>query len=235
MFGEISPRYDFLNHLLSGGTDYYWRWRTVRTVSPNGNDPILDVCSGTGDLAIAYWRKGKGKISVIGSDFTHEMLELANEKTSKIANRSSASKDSGKISFLEADTQQLPFSNNKFQIVSVAFGLRNVSNTETGLREMVRVCRPGGTVAVLEFSMPRNRMLRGFYRWYFKHVLPRIGQWFARNRDSAYSYLPASVSEFPQGEELAEIMRRCGLKPVNWKPLSFGIATLYWGEKPQSV
>jgi len=186
------------------------------------------------DLALAYWKKGKGEIPVIGTDFTHEMLELANEKTSQLINSSPTSKDSGKISFLEADTQQLPFANDKFQIVSVAFGLRNVTDTETGLREMVRVCKPGGTVTVLEFSMPRNRILRGFYRWYFKYVLPRIGQWFARNRDSAYSYLPASVTEFPQDEELAEIMRRCGLEPVNWKPLSFGIATLYWGEKPQS-
>ncbi|MCH7989934.1 MAG: bifunctional demethylmenaquinone methyltransferase/2-methoxy-6-polyprenyl-1,4-benzoquinol methylase UbiE [Planctomycetes bacterium] len=235
MFGEISGQYDFLNHLLSGGTDYYWRWRTVRTVSPNGNDPILDVCCGTGDLAIAYWKKGNRRTQVVGTDFTHEMLKLANKKTSKFAITSSAEQADQAISFLEADTQQLPFADDRFQIVSVGFGLRNVTDTERGLREMVRVCRPGGFVVVLEFSMPGNRILRGLYRWYFKHILPRIGQLFARNRESAYNYLPQSVSEFPQDEELAEIMRHCGLEPVRWKPLTFGIATLYWGEKPGSA
>ena len=235
MFGEIAPRYDFLNHLLSGGTDFYWRWRTVRNVSPNGNDPILDVCCGTGDLAIAYWKKGNRCIPVVGTDFTHEMLTLANQKTSKFASTSSAENINQPISFLEADTQQLPFADDRFQIVSVGFGLRNVTDTERGLREMIRVCRPGGFVVVLEFSMPGNRILCGLYRWYFKHILPKIGQLFARNRESAYNYLPQSVSEFPQDEKLAEIMRRCGLELVRWKPLTFGIATLYWGEKPETI
>ena len=235
MFGEISGRYDFLNHLLSGGTDFYWRWRTVRAVPLNGNDPILDVCCGTGDLAIAYWKKGGRRIPVVGTDFTHEMLELANKKTAKYATASTVEKTDRTISFLEADTQQLPFTNDRFQIVSVGFGLRNVTDTERGLREMVRVCKPGGFVVVLEFSMPGNRILRGMYRWYFKHILPRIGQLFARNRESAYNYLPQSVSEFPQDEKLAEIMRHCGLKPVRWKSLTFGVATLYWGEKPAAL
>jgi demethylmenaquinone methyltransferase/2-methoxy-6-polyprenyl-1,4-benzoquinol methylase len=235
MFGEISGRYDFLNHLLSGGTDFYWRFRTVRAVSLIGNDPILDVCCGTGDLAIAYWKKGNRCIPVVGTDFTHEMLELANKKTSKFATSSSTAIVDQTLSFLEADTQQLPFADDRFQIVSVGFGLRNVTDTERGLREMVRVCKPGGFVVVLEFSMPGNRILRGMYRWYFKHILPRIGQLFARNRESAYNYLPQSVSEFPQGETLAEIMRHCGLKPIRWKPLTFGVATLYWGEKPDTL
>jgi demethylmenaquinone methyltransferase/2-methoxy-6-polyprenyl-1,4-benzoquinol methylase len=233
MFGEISPRYDFLNHVLSGGTDFYWRWRTVRTVLPNGNDPILDVCCGTGDLAIAYWKKGNRRTQVVGTDFTHEMLELANKKTSNFVTTSSAEQADQAITFLEADTQQLPFADDRFQIVSVGFGLRNVTDTEQGLREMVRVCRPGGFVVVLEFSMPGNRILRGLYRWYFKHILPRIGQLLARNRESAYNYLPQSVSEFSQGEKLAEIMRHCGLESVRWKSLTFGVATLYWGVKPE--
>ncbi len=134
--------------------------------------------------------------------------------------------------FLEADTQQLPFDDDCFQIVSVAFGLRNVTDTERGLREMTRVCRPGGQVVVLEFSLPGNRVLRAIYRWYFRHVLPRIGQLLARNRQSAYNYLPESVSEFPYGDALADKMRTCGMEDVTWTPLTFGVATLYRGRKP---
>lgn len=223
MFGEIASRYDFLNHLLSGGTDFYWRWRTVRRVPPEGDAPILDVCTGTGDLALAYAKAGRGRVSVVGTDFTHEMLRLASAKLSA---------GDPTVAYLEADTQQLPFADNMFQIVSVAFGLRNVTNTERGLREMVRVCRPGGRVAVLEFSLPGNRLLRSVYQAYFRHVLPRIGQVLARNRQSAYNYLPASVSEFPYGEALASVMRRCGLEAVEWTPLTFGVATLYCGRKP---
>ena len=143
MFGEIASRYDFLNHLLSGGTDFYWRWRTVRRVPPAGDAPILDVCTGTGDLARAYAKAGRGRVPVIGTDFTHEMLRLANSKVPA---------DGPPITYVEADTQQLPFANDTFQIVSVAFGLRNVTNTELGLREMVRVCRPGGRIAVLAWT-----------------------------------------------------------------------------------
>lgn len=223
MFGEIAARYDFLNHLLSGGTDFYWRWRTVRRVPPDGDAPILDVCTGTGDLALAYAKAGRGCIPVVGTDFTHEMLRLASAKRPPADAR---------VAYLEADTQQLPFADNTFQIVSVAFGLRNVTDTERGLREMVRVCRPGGRVAILEFSLPRNRLLRGVYQSYFRHVLPRIGQLLARNRQSAYNYLPASVSEFPYGEALADLLRHCGLEAVEWTPLTFGVATLYCGRKP---
>ncbi|MCA9067594.1 MAG: bifunctional demethylmenaquinone methyltransferase/2-methoxy-6-polyprenyl-1,4-benzoquinol methylase UbiE [Planctomycetaceae bacterium] len=226
MFGEISPRYDFLNHFLSGGTDYYWRWRAVRAVPP-GEGPILDVCTGTGDLAIAYWKKRRGRVRVVGSDFTHEMLRIAREKALKSNNGEAAS-----LSFIEADTQKLPFPDDEFQIVSVAFGLRNVTHTEKGLQEMVRVCKPGGKVLVLEFSMPRNRLIGGFYRWYFRNILPRIGQLLARNRQSAYNYLPQSVSEFPHGQALADLMESAGLEQVTFKPLTFGIASMYWGTKP---
>ncbi len=227
MFGEIAPRYDFLNHFLSGGTDYYWRWHAVRRAKPTGEAPVLDVCTGTGDLAIAYWKKARGRVPVVGSDFTHEMLELARAKLPKHANRN----DHAALTFLEADTQQLPFADETFQIVSVAFGLRNVTDTQRGLREMIRVCRPAGRVVVLEFSLPGNRLLRAVYQWYFRAVLPRIGQLLARNRQSAYNYLPQSVNEFPHGEELAQIMRECGLATVTCTPLTFGIATLYIGEK----
>jgi demethylmenaquinone methyltransferase/2-methoxy-6-polyprenyl-1,4-benzoquinol methylase len=229
MFGEISGRYDFLNHLLSGGTDYYWRWRTVRACPPRGDAPILDVCTGTGDLALAYWKAGREQIPVFGTDFTPQMLDLARAKFAKVS-RSSAASSAGVV-FQEADTQSLPFEDDRFQIVSVAFGLRNVSDTRLGIQEMMRVCQPGGRVVILEFSLPGNRLLRGLYLWYFRNVLPRIGQLLARNRQSAYNYLPASVSEFPYGQSLADLLTDCGLQEVTWTPLTFGIATMYIGKK----
>ncbi|WP_437185444.1 bifunctional demethylmenaquinone methyltransferase/2-methoxy-6-polyprenyl-1,4-benzoquinol methylase UbiE [Planctomicrobium sp. SH668] len=228
MFGEISKRYDLMNHLLSGGVDIYWRKYTVKNVAPQGDAPILDVCTGTGDLAIAYWNAGKRAIPVYGTDFTPEMLEIAKEKFSKLRSAESAS-----IEFSEADTQQLPFPSDHFQIVSVAFGLRNVSDTKNGLNEMIRVCKPGGRVAVLEFSQPTIPGLAGLYRWYFKNVLPRIGQLFARNQEDAYNYLPASVSEFPCGKDLVSIMNSCGLQNTTYTALTFGIAGLYVGTKPE--
>lgn len=231
MFGEISGRYDLMNHVLSGGVDYYWRWQTIRRVSPQGDAPILDVCTGTGDLALAYWKAGKGKIPVMATDFTPEMLRLAEGKRDRLVGKQVPA-DSQPLTFIEADTQHLPFEDNRFQIVSVAFGLRNVTDTERGIREMMRVCQPGGRVAILEFSMPTNPLFNVFYRNYFKYVLPRIGQLFARNKQSAYEYLPASVSEFPYGKALADKLTGCGLINVKWTPLTFGIATLYIGHKP---
>lgn len=231
MFGEISGRYDLMNHVLSGGVDYYWRWRTIRACAPQGIAPILDVCTGTGDLALAYWKAGHGKIPVMATDFTPEMLRLAEGKRDRQWGKQIA-EGAAPLDFQEADTQELPFESDRFQIVSVAFGLRNVTDTERGLREMVRVCQPGGRVAVLEFSMPTNPLFGMFYRNYFRYVLPRIGQLFAKNKQSAYEYLPASVSEFPYGRALAEKMGSCGLTKVKWTPLTFGIATLYIGQKP---
>jgi demethylmenaquinone methyltransferase / 2-methoxy-6-polyprenyl-1,4-benzoquinol methylase len=135
------------------------------------------------------------------------------------------------LTFIEADTQTLPFEDNRFQIVSVAFGLRNVSDTERGVREMTRVCQPGGRVCILEFSMPTNSLFRAVYRWYFRNILPRIGQFFARNRQAAYNYLPESVSEFPYGQALADKLTAWGLENVTHTPFTFGIATLYLGTK----
>src|SRR5580658_5587678 len=232
MFGEISPRYDFLNHFLSGGTDYYWRRRTVRLAAPAGDRPILDVCTGTGDLAVAYWKRAGGRVRVVGSDFTHQMLTLARHKTAAL--RGSSNNGEPAIEFVEADAQRLPFDDGLFQIVSVAFGLRNVTDTLAGLREMARVCAPGGRVVVLEFSMPQNPLIGGLYRWYFRNILPRIGQLVSGNRQAAYEYLPQSVSEFPCGERLAAMMKSCGLERVTWTPLTFGIATLYVGTKSES-
>ena len=222
MFGEIAPNYDRMNHLLSMNVDRYWRWRTVRKLAPNRKDPILDTCTGTGDLAFAFHKFTDGQVPVIGSDFCFEMLEVGRKK----------SIHSGRdVTFVEADTQQLPFQTDQFQIVSAAFGLRNVADTDLGLREMTRVCKPGGKVAILEFSTPRRQPIKGLYGWYFKNVLPRIGQQLAKNNSSAYNYLPESVGEFPCYEALADKMRNAGMSEVKFFPLTFGIATLYVGVK----
>ena len=231
MFGEIAPRYDLLNRMLSGGTDVYWRWRTVRIVAPETDGPILDVCTGTADLALAYWKRSGKRLPVVGTDFTHEMLIRAGEKSHKSGASNGSSERTGGLSLLEADTQQLPFGDDQFQIVCVAFGLRNVTDTQRGLREMIRVCRPGGRVAVLEFSEPTGPLFRRIYHAYFKHVLPRVGQLVARNQEDAYNYLPTSVSEFPNGQALADLMQQCGLSDVRFQPLTGGIATLYYGVK----
>jgi demethylmenaquinone methyltransferase/2-methoxy-6-polyprenyl-1,4-benzoquinol methylase len=223
MFGEIAGRYDLLNHLLSLNVDRYWRWRTVRDVAPAGDAPILDLCTGTGDLALAYARSAGGA-PIVGADFCHPMLRIGLEKQRRAGLH-------GRITFVEADAERLPFPDGRFQIVCVAFGLRNVSRTEQGLAEMARVCRPGGKVAVLEFSTPQHQPWKGLYGWYFRRVLPRIGQFLASNRLDAYNYLPASVGEFPSGEALAELMRASGLGDVRVRPLSLGIATLYVGTK----
>ena len=223
MFGEIAGRYDFLNHFLSMGVDRSWRRRTVRLVPP-GEGPVLDVCTGTGDLALAYWRASGSEIDVVGADFSRPMLEVGRGKLQRAGARDT-------VSLVEADAENLPLADDTFTVVCVAFGLRNVSDTDRGLREMARVCRAGGKVAVLEFSMPTAWPLKSVYGWYFRRVLPRIGQLLARNRQAAYNYLPASVGQFPQNEALAERMRAAGLGRVDYYPFSFGIATLYVGVK----
>lgn len=224
MFGAIAPSYDLLNHLLSLNIDKYWRWRTTRLVPPIGSAPILDLCTGTGDLALAYDRAAQGQTPILGADFCHEMLVLAGAKSRK--NRASQ-----RIRFLEADAQHLPFPDNYFQISAVAFGLRNVTDTDRGLAEMARVTQPGGRVAILEFSRPRGWVFGRLYQFYFRRVLPFVGQAISRSRDNAYRYLPASVIDFPDGEALAERLRKHGLTEVRWHPLTFGIATLYIGIK----
>ncbi len=225
MFGAIAPQYDRMNHLLSMNVDRYWRWRTVRAGAPDGTDPILDICTGTGDLAFAFVKRVNGKTTVVAADFCREMLEIGQAKSERAG-------QARRVTFVEADAQQLPFASNTFQIVAVAFGLRNVADTNRGLREMARVCRPQGRVAVLEFSMPRRQPMKAFYGWYFRNVLPRIGQWLTRNEHEAYSYLPDSVSEFPEGPALVSRMEEVGLCDVRFHPLTMGIATLYVGVKP---
>lgn len=221
MFAGVARRYDLLNHLLSLNIDRYWRRKTVRTVPPAGPWPILDLCTGTGDLALGY-AKVAGGAQVIAADFCPEMLERAAEKNRR--------RHAG-LKLVVADAQRLPFPSNRFQIVSIAFGLRNVADYSLALGEMVRVCRPGGSVAILEFSRPRQAVLRWLYLAYFNHLLPRIGR-AVSDDDTAYSYLPASVLAFPDGPELAARMEAAGLEKVRFMPMTAGIATLYVGQKP---
>ena len=222
MFAEIARRYDLLNRLLSLSLDRRWRRRTVGLVPPLGGGPVLDVCTGTADLALAYCRAHRGRVGVVGADFCRPMLAIGREKSRR-------AKADRHLTLVEADAQRLPFPDEAFEIVSVAFGLRNVGDTDRGLREMVRVCRPGGRVAVLEFSLPQAWPLSTLYGWYFRRVLPVIGQALARNRQAAYNYLPQSVDEFPQREDLVGRMQSAGLSDVRFHLLTFGVAILYVG------
>jgi demethylmenaquinone methyltransferase/2-methoxy-6-polyprenyl-1,4-benzoquinol methylase len=220
MFGNIAPRYDLLNHLLSCNIDRYWRWQTTRLAPPSGTGPILDVCTGTGDLALAYDKAARGAVPIVGTDFCLPMLLPARDKIRR-------RRATERIRFLEADTQKLPFPDDIFQLTTVAFGLRNVTDTDRGIAEMVRVTQPGGRVAILEFSQPRHWLFGRCYRFYFRYLLPAIGQFVSRSKDNAYRYLPASVMEFPDGEALADRLRGHGWTAVRGYALTFGIATLY--------
>ncbi len=225
MFASIAPRYDLLNHLLSLNVDRLWRAYTVRTVRPAPGEPILDCCTGTADLALAYAKslaKEHGSHGgVIGVDFCHPMLVIGKRKG-----------PDPRVILVDGDAQRLPFRDNTFGLVTVAFGLRNVTETVLGIDEMIRVAKPGGRVAILEFSRPRGPVLGRLYLGFFRHLLPRLGQWLAPNQYAAYRYLPQSVLEFPDGPEMLELLGRRGLSALEEHRLSLGIATLYVGTKP---
>ena len=223
MFAEIAPRYDFVNRMLSGGIDIWWRRITVKRAPPPTKGAILDVCTGTGDLALAYAVKAGPSVRVVGSDFCKPMLDRGIEKS---ATRNVP------VEWLEADAMKLPFPDNSFDLVTVAFGLRNIAETDTGLIEMCRVCKPGGRLAILEFSLPENVIIRKSYLWYFRNVLPRIGNAIAQNHADAYSYLNQSVEEFPSGDSLVQLIKQTGFDHVDQFPLTFGVATLSIATKP---
>ena len=217
MFAEIAPRYDLVNRLLSGGIDVLWRRTTVRRAPPPPAGAMLDVCCGTGDLALAYAAKAEPAVRIVASDFCRPMLDRGEVKAAK-AGRA--------IEWVEADAMRLPFDDAAFDLVTVAFGLRNIADTSRGLAEMARVTKPGGKLAILEFSLPRSAVIRAGYLWYFRNVLPRLGNAVARNGSDAYTYLNQSVEEFPSGERLAALVRAAGYDAVELIPLTFGIATL---------
>lgn len=214
MFGDIAPRYDLLNHLLSFNVDRRWRRKAVALARPAG--PVLDVCTGTGDLA-ATFHTATGRPTV-GVDFCQPMLVHGKDK-----------KACENVRFVRGDALRLPLPTGHFDVVSVAFGIRNVADVDAALAELVRVARPGGRVAVLEFTLPRNRLLRGVYGFYFGRVLPFLGNLISRSR--AYTYLNRSVLAWSSREELAERMRKAGCATVEIVPLTFGIAAVHLGTK----
>ena len=219
MFAAVAPGYDRANRALSLGIDTRWRKRTVRTVAVVPGERGLDVCSGTGDLAFALQRAGA---NMVGADFCAPMLVRAAGKAG--AGGGPAPR------FLVADTLALPFAAHSFDFVTVAFGIRNVSDPVAGLHEMARVTRPGGRVVVLEFSQPRVPLLGAAYRFYFRRVLPRLGAWISGARNDAYRYLHDSVMAFPERQAFLDLMLAAGLTAPTMQLLTGGIAAIYRGE-----
>ena len=230
MFTEIAPRYDFLNHLLSLEQDRVWRARTARRLRPilqQRDARALDLCCGTGDLAFALARSGSAQ--VIGADFSHAMLERANAKSRANARNRKAT-TGAPVAFCEADALRLPFADGSFDLVTTAFGFRNLANYESGLQEIQRVLRPGGTLAILEFTEPPPGLAGDLYRWYCRKVLPKIGGWLSGN-PNAYKYLPASVARFFQPDELVSLMRKAGFGSVDYRLWTLGSVALHTGIK----
>lgn len=224
MFATVSRRYDLLNHLLSLNRDRAWRKKAVAVSGLAGGERVLDVCSGTADLALAYADGvGAGGL-VVGTDFCPEMLVIGKKKVDAAA-------PDARIELMVADTINLPFPGGVFDVVSVAFGIRNVPDYEAGIREMARVVKSGGRVVILEFSMPENGLFGKAYMAYFTRVLPVVGRLVSRNGNGAYNYLPDSVLEFPSGTAMCGVMERCGLTDVSAERLTLGIVTVYVGNK----
>ena len=222
MFGRIAGRYDLLNHLLSGNVDKGWRRLVARTLRPSlvGGARVLDVACGTGDLALALATAGEAQ--VVGLDFCRPMLEIARRKADAVSRA---------VPFVEGDALRLPFADESFDVVTIAFGLRNLSGVEEGLRELLRVLKAGGRVAVLEFSSPVVPGVRALFGFYFRRVLPGIGGLISGSR-GAYEYLPDSVSRFPDQKRLAELMRGAGFEGVEYRNLTGGIAALHTATRP---
>jgi demethylmenaquinone methyltransferase/2-methoxy-6-polyprenyl-1,4-benzoquinol methylase len=221
MFAGIAGRYDLLNHLLSGNVDKRWRRLVADSLKPSlvEGARVLDVACGTGDLSLVL--AGAGRASVVGLDFCRPMLEVARHK---------AESGPGAVPFVEGDALRLPFADETFDVVTIAFGLRNLADVFEGLRELRRILRPGGRVAVLEFSSPVVPGFRALFRFYFTRVLPRIGGLVSGSR-GAYEYLPNSVSRFPDQKRLVELMREAGFAGVGYRNLTGGIAALHTGAR----
>jgi demethylmenaquinone methyltransferase/2-methoxy-6-polyprenyl-1,4-benzoquinol methylase len=223
MFGRIAPRYDLLNHLLSLNIDRYWRARTVKRVSAVLAKPgarVLDLCCGTGDLMLAL--QAHTRAVVYGSDFCHPMLVAARHKVEQRRLRSV---------LFEADALSLPVADASVDLITMAFGFRNLANYQQGLAELMRVLAPGGWAAILEFSTPPNPVLSRLYDYYSRAILPVIGGWISGSRE-AYSYLPESVRKFPCAADLADQMRGAGFTNVRFERMTAGIVALHLGERP---
>ena len=220
MFDGIAGTYDLLNHLLSAGVDILWRRWTIDALELKAGCWILDLATGTGDLGLEAAARDSG-VRVVGADLSRPMLRLGTRKKEKRP---------GQLFFLCGDAERLPFSDARFQAVTIGFGVRNFSDLATGLREIYRVMRPGGRLAILEFSRPRAFLLRRVYFFYFKYILPGIGRLVSRN-PRAYRYLYESVMDFPEGDAFLRRLARAGFVEPEERRFSFGIATLYMARK----
>ncbi|HET9194074.1 MAG TPA: bifunctional demethylmenaquinone methyltransferase/2-methoxy-6-polyprenyl-1,4-benzoquinol methylase UbiE [Vicinamibacterales bacterium] len=219
MFDAIAPRYDLLNHLLSAGIDRRWRSRAIQTLQLSGRETLIDVCTGTADIALA----AHGAARIVGVDFAGAMLGLGLQKVRRAG-------EDRRIALVRGDALRLPIADASADAVTIGFGIRNVQNPEVGCAEMARVLRRGGRLAILEFGMPRVPGVRSLYEWYFNRVLPFIGRRIS-GHGGAYSYLPASVGSFPPPAEFVTILRQAGFADVRAVPLTFGIVYLYTAVK----
>ena len=221
MFNDIAPKYDLLNHVLSMGIDIQWRKKVRRLLATIEPKRILDIATGTGDLAIELAKLKPQEI--VGADIAVDMLKIGEEKV-KAKNLDNI------IKMEPGDSENLRFDDNYFDAVTVAFGVRNYENLLKGLKEMNRVMRPGGLVAILEFSKPHGFPFRNIYNFYFKNILPGVGRLVSKN-DEAYTYLPDSVQKFPENKDFMGVMAKAGYKNIKQQRLTFGIATLYAATK----
>jgi demethylmenaquinone methyltransferase/2-methoxy-6-polyprenyl-1,4-benzoquinol methylase len=223
MFDAIARRYDLLNHLLSAGIDRRWRRRAIRSLSLTGRERVLDLCTGTGDLAIAAVDARPGAARVVGVDFSGAMLRVGQDK---LRRRQLAAK----VRLVRGDATRIALVHDSVDAITIAFGIRNVEDTHAACAEMRRVLKPGGRLAILEFAIPTTPGVRAFYLWYFNHVLPRIGKLVSRH-GAAYGYLPASVGAFASPGEFVTILRQSGFTDVSAVPLTFGIVYLYMAHR----
>lgn len=224
LFGRIARRYDLLNHLLSLNLDRRWRRRTVELLGLGPMARVLDVCTGTADIALALGRRVdpvSGGL-VAGTDFSMEMLHLARRKIGRADTP---------VLLAGADTMRLPFRDGIFDGVTIGFGLRNLADWREGMAEMHRILHPGGRIAILEFSLPTSPWFHRIYRFYLRHVLPPIGRWVSGRKGDAYSYLSSSVQSFPEPREISGLLSQAGFRNVIHHPLSRGVVTVYLGAK----
>ena len=224
MFDNISPRYDFLNHVLSLNIDKLWRKKTIKKLKPYRPKTILDIATGTGDFAIAALKLGD--VNVTGIDISEGMLNVGKQKVA-------AKKLDNQIQFKKADSEKLPFEKNSFDAAIVGFGVRNFENLEKGLAEILRIIKPGGAFFVLEFSKPVSFPFKQIYMFYFTRILPLIGRIVSKD-SRAYTYLPESVNEFPDGERFLTILANVGFVRNECYRQTFGIATIYKAHKPNN-
>ena len=223
MFNAISGSYDRLNRILSFGIDQVWRKRMIKFLPQKNGQDLLDIATGTGDQIMHVFRQTERVGKAVGIDLAEKMLEIAQ---AKIKNKSY--KD--KVSFQVGSAVDLPFPNESFDSLTISFGVRNFSNLEKALQECHRVLRPGGRLLILEFSMPTHAFVRVFYLFYLRHILPRVGKIVSKN-SSAYTYLQKTIEEFPSGNSFCSLLTRAGFLKSRANPFTFGVATLYQGEK----